>query len=297
MVSQRGVLNLFHTDSQRDAFARRGNAMQAARRRRRDCSTRARCARFCRWLDFDNARFPIMGGLLQRRGGTVAARRGRLGLRARGRPRSASTSSRTAKSPASASRTAAVMGVETTRGYIGAGAGRHRRAPATPSRVAALAGLRLPIESHVLQAFVSEGLKPTRCRASITFGAGPFLHQPVRQGRAGVRRRHRRLQLLCPARQPADGRGRVRGRRGADAVPRPAAHAALLGRHHGHVDGRLADHRPHAGGRPLSERGLVLRRLQGDAGVGLVLRAPARHGPAARSRRRLPARPLRAAAA
>ena len=27
MVSQRGVLNLFHSDSQRDAYARRGNAM------------------------------------------------------------------------------------------------------------------------------------------------------------------------------------------------------------------------------------------------------------------------------
>ena len=28
MVSQRGVLNLFHSDAQRDAFARRGNAMR-----------------------------------------------------------------------------------------------------------------------------------------------------------------------------------------------------------------------------------------------------------------------------
>src|SRR5207302_8963516 len=28
MVSQRGVLNLFHSDPQRDAFARRGNAMR-----------------------------------------------------------------------------------------------------------------------------------------------------------------------------------------------------------------------------------------------------------------------------
>ncbi|MCK9912770.1 FAD-dependent oxidoreductase, partial [Microbacteriaceae bacterium K1510] len=28
MVSQRGVLNLYHSDGQRDAFARRGNAMR-----------------------------------------------------------------------------------------------------------------------------------------------------------------------------------------------------------------------------------------------------------------------------
>ena len=35
------------------------------------------------------------------------------------------------------------------------------------------AGLRLPIESHVLQAFVSEGLKPV-IPGVITFGAGHF---------------------------------------------------------------------------------------------------------------------------
>jgi sarcosine oxidase subunit beta len=37
----------------------------------------------------------------------------------------------------------------------------------------ARAGLRLPIESHVLQAFVSEGLKPV-IPGVITFGAGHF---------------------------------------------------------------------------------------------------------------------------
>ena len=36
-----------------------------------------------------------------------------------------------------------------------------------------LAGMRLPIESHVLQAFVSEGLKPL-LPGVITFGAGHF---------------------------------------------------------------------------------------------------------------------------
>ena len=39
------------------------------------------------------------------------------------------------------------------------------------SRVAAMAGLRLPIESHVLQAFVSEGIKPLIPNV-VTFGAG-----------------------------------------------------------------------------------------------------------------------------
>ena len=40
MVSQRGVLNLFHSDAQRDAYARRGNAMRLARRRRRTADAR-----------------------------------------------------------------------------------------------------------------------------------------------------------------------------------------------------------------------------------------------------------------
>jgi len=41
------------------------------------------------------------------------------------------------------------------------------------SRVMEQAGLRLPIESHVLQAFVSEGLKPI-IPGVVTFGAGHF---------------------------------------------------------------------------------------------------------------------------
>ena len=70
MVSQRGVLNLFHSDGQRDAFIRRGNAMRLhgvdAELLDRE-EVRARVP----FLDFDNARFPIKGGLLQPRGGTV----------------------------------------------------------------------------------------------------------------------------------------------------------------------------------------------------------------------------------
>src|SRR3954466_11818314 len=70
MVSQRGVLNLYHSDAQRDAYARRGNAM---RMHGVDAELLDRTAvrRMLPFLDFDTARFPIMGGLLQRRGGTA----------------------------------------------------------------------------------------------------------------------------------------------------------------------------------------------------------------------------------
>ncbi|HUN12885.1 MAG TPA: FAD-dependent oxidoreductase, partial [Rhabdaerophilum sp.] len=70
MVSQRGVINLYHSDAQRDAYTRRGNAMRLhgvdAELLDRE-AVRSKLP----FLDFDNARFPIMGGLLQPRGGTV----------------------------------------------------------------------------------------------------------------------------------------------------------------------------------------------------------------------------------
>jgi sarcosine oxidase subunit beta len=65
-----------------------------------------------------------------------------------------------------------VLGVETSRGYIGAGKVGLAVAGST-SRLAEAAGLRLPIESHVLQAFVSEGVKPLIDNV-MTFGAGHF---------------------------------------------------------------------------------------------------------------------------
>jgi methylglutamate dehydrogenase subunit A len=64
------------------------------------------------------------------------------------------------------------IGVETGRGTVHAGSILQAVAGSS-SRVAALAGLRLPIESHVLQAFVSEGIKPA-VDCVVTFGAGHF---------------------------------------------------------------------------------------------------------------------------
>ncbi len=170
MVSQRGVLNLFHSDGQRNAFVRRGNAMRlhgvdAELLDREDVRA------LLPFADYDNARFPILGGLLQRRGGTV-----RHDAVAWGYARAASalgvdiiencevTGIRTSNGRAE--------GVETTRGFIGADKLALSCAGNT-SRVAAMAGLRLPIESHVMQAFVSEGLKPLIDNV-VTFGAGHF---------------------------------------------------------------------------------------------------------------------------
>jgi heterotetrameric sarcosine oxidase beta subunit len=65
-----------------------------------------------------------------------------------------------------------ITGLQTTRGRIGAGRVGLAVAGHT-SHVAAMAGLELPIESHVLQAFVSEAVKPL-LDIALTYGAGHF---------------------------------------------------------------------------------------------------------------------------
>ena len=64
MVSQRGVLNLCHTDAQRDAFARRGNAMRIDGVDA-ELLDREAVKEMYPFFDYENARFPIKGGLLQ----------------------------------------------------------------------------------------------------------------------------------------------------------------------------------------------------------------------------------------
>jgi len=58
------------SDPQRDAYARRGQCHEIALASMPSCSRRWRAA-LLPYLDFDDARFPIRGGLLQRRGGTA----------------------------------------------------------------------------------------------------------------------------------------------------------------------------------------------------------------------------------
>ena len=170
MVSQRGVLNLYHSDVQRDAFARRGNAMRLhgvdAELLDRD-EVRA----LVPYLDFDNARFPIHGGLLQRRGGTARHDAVVWGYARAADARGVDIVQNCEVTGIGVSG-GRVSGVETTRGSIRADKVALAVAGSS-SRLATMAGLRLPIESHVLQAFVSEEVKPLIDHV-ITFGAGHF---------------------------------------------------------------------------------------------------------------------------
>jgi len=170
MVSQRGILNLCHNDPQYDAFARRGNSMHLAGADAVLLDSQG-VREMCPYLDFDNARFPIKGGLLQPRGGTVRHDAVAWGY-ARGADNRGVDIIQNCEVTGFNINGGVCTGVETTRGEISAKKIAICVAGSS-SKVMEKAGMRFPIESHVLQAFVTEGLKPV-LPGVITFGAGHF---------------------------------------------------------------------------------------------------------------------------
>jgi len=170
MMSQRGVLNLFHSDGQRDAFVRRGNAMVNQGDDAVLLSPEG-VREQVPFIDFENTRFPIYGGLLHRRGGTARHDAVAWGY-ARGADQRGVDLIQNCEVTGINIQGGVVKGVQTSRGPIRAKkvaivvAGRS-------SQVAQMAGMRLPIESHVLQAFVSEGVKPVLNNV-VSFGMGHF---------------------------------------------------------------------------------------------------------------------------
>ncbi len=168
MMSQRGILNVFHNDAQRDAAVRRANAI-INQGDDAEILTRAQLRDMVPQLNYDGNRFPIQGALLQRRAGTARHDAVAWGF-ARAADQRGVDLIQNCEVTGIRTEGGRVTGVETGRGTIRAktvamaAAGRS-------SQVAALAGLTLPIESHVLQAFVTEGLKPIIDHV-ITFAEG-----------------------------------------------------------------------------------------------------------------------------
>ncbi len=158
MFSQRGVLNIAHNLHDVREGKRRVNALKL-NGVDSEWLGREGVAAFCPILNLsDHARYPVMGGTLQRRAGTA-----RHDAVAWGYARAASALGVDIiqNCEVKAIRTAGgrVTGVETSRGAIRAGkvgivvAGHS-------SVLADMAGFRLPVESHPLQALVSEPIKP-----------------------------------------------------------------------------------------------------------------------------------------
>src|SRR5436305_7237843 len=158
MLSQRGVLNLAHTDSDVREGMRRVNAnrLNGVDAEWLDATA---VQRFCPILDISpDARYPVLGATLQRRGGV--ARHDAVAW-SYARAADARGIDIIENCEVTAIRTAQgrVAGVETSRGEVAADkvaivAAGHS------SVLAAMAGVRLPLQSHRLQALVSEPVKP-----------------------------------------------------------------------------------------------------------------------------------------
>ena len=170
MMSQRGQILLAHSDGQMDAFTRRGNSMRM-QGDDAELFDRRGIQKLMPYLNHVDPRFPIYGGLMQWRAGTARHDAVAWGY-ARGADRRGVDLIQNCAVTGFLIEGGVVRGVETSRGTIRAGkvglcvAGRS-------SQLGAMAGLRLPIESHVLQAFVTEGVKPI-LPGVVSFGMGHF---------------------------------------------------------------------------------------------------------------------------
>jgi heterotetrameric sarcosine oxidase beta subunit len=170
MHSQRGHIILFHSDGQRDAAVRRGNAI-VNQGDDAELLSVPQLKEMLPYLDYTQSRFPIYGGLIQRRAGTARHDAVAWGY-ARAADQLGVDLIQNCEVTGIDIEGGRVTGVQTTRGPIRAKkvgmvvAGRS-------SQVAAMAGMRLPIESHVLQAFVTEGLKPVIDHV-VSYGMGHF---------------------------------------------------------------------------------------------------------------------------
>ena len=175
MLSQRGLVLLAHSRHDLDAMSRWANAMRmngiAA-----ELLTRDEVGALAPALDLSpEARLPVLGGFIQRRGGTA-----RHDAVAWGYARAASALGvdiiQNCEVVDFIKEGDAVVGVNTNRGRIGAD--RVGIAAAGHSSVLAkLAGFRLPVTSFALQAMVSEPIKPILDTVILSPGTGAYVSQ------------------------------------------------------------------------------------------------------------------------
>jgi methylglutamate dehydrogenase subunit A len=158
MVSQRGQVVLAVSPGQMDVFARRGNIMRL-NGIDAELLDRGQVMKMLPYLDFSkDARWPIWGAIHQPRAGTV-----RHDAVAWGYARAASQLGvhiiENCEVTGMVMDGNRIVGVETSRGRINAGKVGVAVAGHS-SQVMKMAGMKLPVESHVLQAFVTESVKP-----------------------------------------------------------------------------------------------------------------------------------------
>ncbi len=158
MFSQRGVLNLGHTlqdmrDIQRRVNANRLNGIDG------EVLDAKQVQEICPVLDCsENTRYPVLGASWQPRGGVARHDAVAWGY-ARGADALGVDLIQQTEVVGMRIEDGQIVGVETTRGFIGAET-VGCVAAGNSSVLAKMAGIKLPLESHPLQALVSEPIKP-----------------------------------------------------------------------------------------------------------------------------------------
>jgi sarcosine oxidase subunit beta len=176
MLSQRGLVLLAHSRHDLEAMARWANAMQM-NGIDAELLTREAVAARAPLLDMSReARFPVLGGFMQRRAGTA-----RHDAVAWGYARAADALGVDILQNCEVTgfvkgAAGEVTGVDTSRGRIGAA--RIGIAAAGHSSVLAkLAGFALPVTSYGLQAMVTEPVKPALDTVVLSPGTGAYVSQ------------------------------------------------------------------------------------------------------------------------
>jgi len=158
MLSQRGVLNLAHNLGDLRELSRRVNANRLNGIDSETLTPEQIKAMVPILNTSPDSRYPVLGASLQRRGGVARHDSVAWGY-ARGADRYGVDIIQNCEVTGIRRKGRRVQGVETTRGYIQA----DKVAVVVAGHASVLgemAGLRLPIESHPLQALVSEPIKP-----------------------------------------------------------------------------------------------------------------------------------------
>lgn len=175
MLSQRGMLIAAHTPMQMEICTRITNAMQLNGVDGELMGAEAALERAPLLNRTADARYKCMGGVWQQRAGTA-----RHDAVAWGYARGASDMGVDIIENCAVTdlliEGGRITGVETDRGTIRAGRVGLAAAGATPG-LAALAGIRLPIQTYALQAFVSEPVKPMLDIVLLYLGTGTYVSQ------------------------------------------------------------------------------------------------------------------------
>jgi sarcosine oxidase subunit beta len=175
MLSQRGLVLLAHSRHDLDSMARWANAMRM-NGIEAELLSREQVAALAPALDLSpEARLPVVGGFIQRRGGTARHDAVAWGY-ARAASRLGVDIIQNCEVRGFLQRDGRAVGVETSRGTIHAD--RIGIAAAGHSSVLAkLAGFRLPVTSYALQALVSEPIKPLLDTVILSPGTGAYVSQ------------------------------------------------------------------------------------------------------------------------